>query len=68
MVEQTVVRVGSVLPVVPGLRPAGGTLPAAAGKVVQGEDLGAWIAVQRPGWNRHLPTQQWLLESTPSRP
>ncbi|MFB7109437.1 hypothetical protein [Streptomyces sp. NPDC056190] len=44
---------------------AGGTLPAAAGEViVQGEDLGAWVAARRLGWDKLLPAQQWLLEST----
>ncbi|MGV9351119.1 Helicase associated domain protein [Streptomyces spiralis] len=43
---------------------AGATLPTAAGQViVQGEDLGAWIAAQRLGWDKLLPAQQWLLES-----
>jgi hypothetical protein len=38
---------------------AGGTLPAAAGEViVQGEDLGAWTAAQRHGWDRLLPAQR----------
>ncbi|MEV5085185.1 hypothetical protein AB0K74_42770 [Streptomyces sp. NPDC056159] len=44
---------------------AGGTLPAAAGEViVLGEDLGAWAAAQRHGWDKLLPAQQWLLQST----
>uniref|UniRef100_UPI0004C0BA03 helicase associated domain-containing protein n=1 Tax=Streptomyces sp. NRRL S-813 TaxID=1463919 RepID=UPI0004C0BA03 len=43
---------------------AGGTLPVRAGEViVQGEDLGAWVAAQRLGWDKLLPAQQWLLES-----
>ncbi|MGW2240279.1 Helicase associated domain protein [Streptomyces sp. NPDC001759] len=43
---------------------AGGTLPAKLGEVVvQGEDLGAWIAAQRAGWDKLVPAQQWLLES-----
>lgn len=43
----------------------GGTLPAAAGEViVQGEDFGAWVAAQRQGWDKLLPAQQWLLETT----
>lgn len=43
---------------------AGGTLPACTGEVVaQGEDLGAWIAAQRTGWDKLVPAQQWLLES-----
>ncbi|MER6499172.1 helicase associated domain-containing protein, partial [Streptomyces sp. NPDC001455] len=45
---------------------AGGTLPAAAGDVVvQGEDLGRWVAAQRDkdGWERLLPAQRLLLES-----
>ncbi|MEU8757370.1 Helicase associated domain protein [Streptomyces chartreusis] len=43
---------------------AGGVLPAGAGEVVvQGEDLGTWIAGQRAGWDRLVPAQQWLLES-----
>ncbi|MEU9898616.1 Helicase associated domain protein [Streptomyces phaeochromogenes] len=40
----------------------GGTLPTGPGEViVQGEDLGAWAAAQRTGWDRLLPAQQWLL-------
>ncbi|MET8566403.1 helicase associated domain-containing protein [Streptomyces flaveolus] len=43
----------------------GGTLPEAAGElVVQGEDLGAWVAAQRQGWDKLSPAQQWLLGST----
>ncbi|MFC8198336.1 Helicase associated domain protein [Streptomyces sp. NPDC057298] len=43
---------------------AGGSLPAGAGElVVQGEDLGAWIAGQRVGWDRLMPAQQYLLET-----
>ncbi|WP_124723863.1 helicase associated domain-containing protein, partial [Streptomyces sp. ADI95-17] len=42
----------------------GGALPATAGKViVQGEDLGRWVAAQRFGWEQLLPAQQWLLEN-----
>ncbi|GGV97613.1 helicase [Streptomyces gelaticus] len=42
----------------------GGALPAAVGKViVQGEDLGRWVAAQRHGWEQLLPAQQWLLEN-----
>ncbi|MFK4212742.1 Helicase associated domain protein [Streptomyces sp. NPDC030920] len=42
----------------------GGVLPVAAGKViVQGEDLGRWVAAQRHGWEQLLPAQQWLLEN-----
>lgn len=44
---------------------AGGTLPTAGGElIVQGEDLGAWAAAQRHGWDKLKPAQQWLLEST----
>ncbi|MFI1839596.1 helicase associated domain-containing protein [Streptomyces olivaceoviridis] len=44
---------------------AGGTLPEAAGELlVQGEDLGAWVAAQRQGWGKLSPAQQWLLGST----
>ncbi|MGW2286955.1 Helicase associated domain protein [Streptomyces phaeochromogenes] len=40
----------------------GGTLPTGPGEIiVQGEDLGAWTATQRRGWDRLLPAQQWLL-------
>ena len=40
---------------------AGGTLSAPADQViVQGEELGAWAAAQRHGWDRLLPAQQWL--------
>ncbi|MFE0923008.1 Helicase associated domain protein [Streptomyces nigra] len=43
---------------------AGGALPAGTGEVVvQGEDLGTWIAGQRAGWDRLAPAQQYLLES-----
>ncbi|MFF7139469.1 MULTISPECIES: helicase associated domain-containing protein [unclassified Streptomyces] len=43
---------------------AGGVLPDRAGEViVQGEDLGAWIAGQRAGWDRLMPAQQYLLET-----
>ncbi|WP_432190569.1 helicase associated domain-containing protein, partial [Streptomyces sp. Tue6028] len=43
---------------------AGGGLPDRAGEViVQGEDLGAWIAGQRAGWDRLVPAQQYLLET-----
>jgi superfamily II DNA or RNA helicase len=40
----------------------GGALPAGAGRlIVQGEDLGVWIAGQRAGWDRLMPAQQYLL-------
>ncbi|MFI1212408.1 hypothetical protein ACH4UV_32950 [Streptomyces sp. NPDC020802] len=43
---------------------AGGGLPAGPGAVVvQGEDLGAWIAGQRAGWDKLMPAQQYLLET-----
>ncbi|WP_244363249.1 hypothetical protein [Streptomyces aquilus] len=42
---------------------AGGTLPAGPGDViVQGEDLGMWIAGQVAGWERLVPAQQYLLK------
>ncbi|MET9736381.1 Helicase associated domain protein [Streptomyces sp. NPDC006458] len=42
----------------------GGTLPHTAGQILaQGEDLGAWTAAQRLGWDKLLPAQQWLLEN-----
>ncbi|MFE2581270.1 Helicase associated domain protein [Streptomyces sp. NPDC059378] len=48
---------------------AGGTLPAGAGElIVQGEDLGVWIAGQRTGWDKLMPAQQWLLESVGIEP
>ncbi|MFE1292182.1 Helicase associated domain protein [Streptomyces sp. NPDC058751] len=48
---------------------AGGALPAGAGElIVQGEDLGVWIAGQRTGWDRLVPAQQWLLESVGIEP
>ncbi|WP_078959972.1 DEAD/DEAH box helicase [Streptomyces sp. NRRL B-24085] len=48
---------------------AGGELPGGPGEViVQGEDLGAWIAGQRAGWDRLVPAQQWLLESVGCEP
>jgi hypothetical protein len=44
---------------------ASGTLPQTGGElIVQGEDLGAWAAAQRAGWDKLKPAQQWLLEST----
>ncbi|MEU5893077.1 Helicase associated domain protein [Streptomyces sp. NPDC047461] len=43
---------------------AGGALPARLGDVVvQGEDLGVWIAGQAAGWDRLVPAQQYLLET-----
>ncbi|MFK4150303.1 helicase associated domain-containing protein [Streptomyces sp. NPDC004065] len=40
-------------------------MPVQASEViVLGEDLGAWVAAQRLGWDKLLPAQQWLLEST----
>ncbi|MEW2573741.1 Helicase associated domain protein [Streptomyces sp. NPDC047070] len=43
---------------------AGGALPGRAGElVVQGEDLGVWIAGQRADWDRLMPAQQYLLET-----
>jgi len=43
---------------------AGSVLPAGPGEViVQGEDLGAWIAGQQAGWHRLVPAQQYLLET-----
>ncbi|MER5601511.1 hypothetical protein [Streptomyces sp. NPDC002265] len=48
---------------------AGGVLPAGAGElIVQGEDLGVWIAGQRTGWDNLMPAQQWLLESVGIEP
>ncbi|MGW4597728.1 Helicase associated domain protein, partial [Streptomyces sp. NPDC004457] len=44
---------------------AGDALPEVAGELlVQGEDLGAWTAAQRQGWDKLSPAQQWLLDST----
>ncbi|MFJ9909422.1 helicase associated domain-containing protein [Streptomyces sp. NPDC101152] len=41
-----------------------GTLPTGAGElIVQGEDLGTWIAGQRAGWEQLTPAQQYLLET-----
>lgn len=41
-----------------------GALPVRAGDVlVQGEDLGAWTAAQRAGWDKLTPAQQWMLDS-----
>ncbi|GAA5032889.1 DEAD/DEAH box helicase [Streptomyces siamensis] len=43
---------------------AGGSLPSRAGEViVQGEDLGTWIAAQRAGWDQLVPAQRFLLET-----
>ena len=48
---------------------AGGTLPTGAGElIVQGEDLGAWIATQRAGWEQLTPAQKFLLESVGVEP
>ncbi|MFF8329185.1 DEAD/DEAH box helicase [Rhodococcus qingshengii] len=48
---------------------AGGALPAGPGElIVQGEDLGLWVAGQRAGWERLMPAQQWLLESVGIEP
>ncbi|WP_046730763.1 Helicase associated domain protein [Streptomyces humi] len=48
---------------------AGGSLPAGSGElIVQGEDLGVWIAGQRAGWDKLMPAQQWLLESVGIEP
>ncbi|MFJ9351037.1 Helicase associated domain protein [Streptomyces sp. NPDC101237] len=50
-------------------RKAGGPLPAGPGElIVQGEDLGAWAAGQRAGWDKLVPAQQWLLESVGIEP
>ncbi|MFG2949303.1 DEAD/DEAH box helicase [Streptomyces adustus] len=43
---------------------AGGSLPAGVGElIVQGEDLGVWVAGQRTGWDKLMPAQHWLLEN-----
>ncbi|MFI1533443.1 DEAD/DEAH box helicase [Streptomyces anandii] len=43
---------------------AGCIPPDAAGElIVQGEDLGTWIAAQRTGWEQLTPAQRFLLES-----
>jgi hypothetical protein len=43
---------------------AGGVLIGGTGElIVQGEDLGAWAASQRGGWDRLMPAQQYLLET-----
>ncbi|MFF4911237.1 Helicase associated domain protein [Streptomyces sp. NPDC001260] len=48
---------------------AGGTLPAAAGElIVQGEDLGTWIAAQQAGWKPLTPAQRFLLETVGIEP
>lgn len=40
----------------------GGTLPTGPGQlIVQGEDLGVWLAGQRTGWDKLMPAQQYLL-------
>ncbi|MGW4048455.1 Helicase associated domain protein [Streptomyces sp. NPDC004721] len=59
-------RLAALLPARPRAREgqrnaAGGPRPQV---IVQGEDLGAWAAAQRHGWDKLLPAQQWLLEST----
>ncbi|MGW2964402.1 helicase associated domain-containing protein [Streptomyces sp. NPDC001220] len=46
-----------------------GALPAGPGElIVQGEDLGVWVAGQRAGWKRLMPAQQWLLETVGIEP
>ncbi|WP_316785082.1 helicase associated domain-containing protein [Streptomyces sasae] len=48
---------------------ASGALPAGAGELImQGEDLGVWIAAQRAGWDKLMPAQRWLLESVGIEP
>ncbi|MGY5052375.1 helicase associated domain-containing protein, partial [Streptomyces sp. 900105755] len=48
---------------------AGGALPAGPGElIVQGEDLGVWVAGQRAGWERLMSAQQWLLKSVGIEP
>ncbi|MFJ2249601.1 Helicase associated domain protein [Streptomyces sp. NPDC087862] len=50
---------------------AGGALPATAGAVVvQGEDLGRWVAAQQDAeaWGRLAPAQRLLLESLGAEP
>ncbi|MET9914612.1 Helicase associated domain protein [Streptomyces sp. NPDC006476] len=43
---------------------AGGALPTAAGQlIVQGEDLGAWVAGQKAAWPQLTPAQAYLLET-----
>ncbi|MFF3691615.1 Helicase associated domain protein [Streptomyces sp. NPDC002187] len=40
----------------------GGTLPEESGLLIlQGEDIGHWIRVQRAEWDTLVPAQQWLL-------
>jgi hypothetical protein len=36
--------------------------------IVQGEDLGAWVAVQRTAWDRLVPAQKFLLETVDVAP
>lgn len=48
---------------------AGGALPAKLSEViVQGEDLGAWIAAQRTAWPGLVPAQQYLLATVGADP
>ncbi|MFF4307891.1 Helicase associated domain protein [Streptomyces sp. NPDC001601] len=48
---------------------AGGALGAGPGElIIQGEDLGVWVAGQRMGWERLMPAQQYLLESVGVEP
>ncbi|MEU2339501.1 Helicase associated domain protein [Streptomyces sp. NPDC013172] len=48
---------------------AGDALPSRPGElIVQGEDLGVWIAGQRAGWDKLMPAQQWLLETVGIEP
>ncbi|MFE3167825.1 Helicase associated domain protein [Streptomyces sp. NPDC059224] len=48
---------------------AGGALPAGPGElIVQGEDLGVWMAGQRTGWERLMPAQRYLLEAIGIQP
>ncbi|MCB5164326.1 Helicase associated domain protein [Streptomyces bambusae] len=42
---------------------AGGAVPQVPGeRVVQGEDLGAWVQAQRLGWDGLAMAQQWMLQ------
>ncbi|MGY4984060.1 helicase associated domain-containing protein, partial [Streptomyces sp. 900105755] len=48
---------------------AGGAVAAGPGElIVHGEDLGAWSAGQRAGWDKLMPAQRWLLESVGIEP
>lgn len=49
-------------------RPEAVCLPGLARPLVRDEDLGAWIAGQRVGWDKLMPAQPYLLETLDIEP